>query len=200
MKMVNCRARNVAYDAAIRQAVAASPHSCTVLDIGTGTGLLALMAVRTGAEGVLAVEMNSALCSVAAETLGVTETGRCALLHAHSESVDTEHLPRGERVDIIVTELVDSGLLGERILPVLWDARKRLLKPGGICIPTRAIVHVCLIESAVIRRRARGRVAGMYRYYSLSVVIIFELMAICSLIFEIQVSIFRSMSLTRVRN
>ncbi len=164
MRMVNCRARNVAYDAAIRQAVAASPPSCSVLDIGTGTGLLALMAVRAGTGGVLAVEMNSSLCAVAAETLGVTETGRCALLHGHSESVDIKHLPGDERVDIIVTELVDSGLLGERILPVLRDARKRLLKPGGICIPSRAIVHVCLIESAAIRRRARGCVAGMDRH------------------------------------
>ncbi len=164
MRMVNCKARNVAYDAAIRQAVAASPHNCTVLDIGTGTGLLALMAVRAGAGGVLAVEINSSLCAVAAEALRVNETtGQCALLHGHSESVRVEHLSKGEPVDIIVTELVDSGLLGERILPVLRDARKRLLKPGGICIPSRAIVHVCLIESDVIRRRARGCVAGMNR-------------------------------------
>lgn len=39
-------------------------------------------------------------------------------------------------VDVIVTELVDSGLLGERIIPVLADARARgLLKEGGRVIP-----------------------------------------------------------------
>lgn len=39
-------------------------------------------------------------------------------------------------VDVIVTELVDSGLLGERIIPVLTDARARgLLAPGGRVVP-----------------------------------------------------------------
>lgn len=38
-------------------------------------------------------------------------------------------LPR--RVDLVVTELVDSGLLGEHILPVLRHARANLLKPTG---------------------------------------------------------------------
>lgn len=39
-------------------------------------------------------------------------------------------------VDVVVTELVDSGLLGERIVPVLSDARARgLLAKGGRAIP-----------------------------------------------------------------
>lgn len=42
----------------------------------------------------------------------------------------------GAGVDVIVTELVDSGLLGERIIPALADARARgLLKEGGRVIP-----------------------------------------------------------------
>ena len=39
------------------------------------------------------------------------------------------------QVDVVVTELVDSGLLGEHILPVLRHARAHLLKPGGRVIP-----------------------------------------------------------------
>jgi hypothetical protein len=38
-------------------------------------------------------------------------------------------------VDVVVTELVDSGLLGEHILPVLRHARAVLLRPGGRTIP-----------------------------------------------------------------
>jgi predicted RNA methylase len=36
---------------------------------------------------------------------------------------------------VVVTELVDSGLLGERIVPVLRHARNALLHEGGIVIP-----------------------------------------------------------------
>lgn len=44
-------------------------------------------------------------------------------------------LPEGG-VDVIVTELVDSGLLGEKIIPVLTDARARgLLARGGRVVP-----------------------------------------------------------------
>ena len=41
----------------------------TVLDIGTGTGILAVMAARAGATHVFACEVNSVLCNVAREVL-----------------------------------------------------------------------------------------------------------------------------------
>lgn len=41
----------------------------TVLDIGTGTGILAVMAVRAGASRVYACEVNALLCDVAKEVL-----------------------------------------------------------------------------------------------------------------------------------
>lgn len=41
----------------------------TVLDIGTGTGILAVMAARAGASRVFACEVNGVLCDVAREVL-----------------------------------------------------------------------------------------------------------------------------------
>lgn len=66
-------------------------------------------------------------------------------------------LPEGG-VDVIVTELVDSGLLGEKIIPVLTDARARgLLAHGGRIVPE---VCLCLsflscVESVAARRVLR---------------------------------------------
>ena len=37
--------------------------------------------------------------------------------------------------DILVTEIFDSVLLGEGILPSLAHARQHLLKPGAVCVP-----------------------------------------------------------------
>lgn len=49
-------------------------------------------------------------------------------------------------VDIIVTELVDSGLLGERIIPALMDVRARgLLARGGRVIPEVHTACTCYI-------------------------------------------------------
>ncbi len=55
-----------------------------------------------------------------------------------------------DRVDVIVTEIFDSQLLGEGLLPTMRDAVPRLLKPGGRVIPARATVFGQLVESPVI--------------------------------------------------
>jgi predicted RNA methylase len=162
-RMLNDVARNTAYDAAIRRAVAAclqSSATCTVLDIGSGTGLLSMMALRAGATHVYSCEHNQVLCHIAAATATVNgsscnssnssnNTVNNTILHAHS-TVLRKGIDVPERgVDIIVTELVDSGLLGEKIIPVLQQAAKDLLAVGGTVIPEIATVWGCLIEYKV---------------------------------------------------
>lgn len=53
---------------------------------------------------------------------------------------------------MIVTEIFDSELLGEGLLPSLRDACARLLAPGGAVIPARAVLWGQLVESSVLRR------------------------------------------------
>jgi len=48
-------------------------------------------------------------------------------------------------VDLIVTEIVDCGLIGEGLLPTLRHARQRLLKPGGRLLP-----HAARVAGAVL--------------------------------------------------
>jgi predicted O-methyltransferase YrrM len=68
-RMLNDRARNEAYAAAIGVAVAEAAallgRPPVVLDIGTGTGLLSLMAAAAGAAHVYACEANVVLSEVA---------------------------------------------------------------------------------------------------------------------------------------
>ena len=62
------------------------------------------------------------------------------------------------RVDLVVTETVDAGLLGEFILETVHDAWERLLLPresGGKVIPASATVHACAVECAAVRRQNR---------------------------------------------
>ena len=75
------------------------------------------------------------------------------------------------RVNLVVTEIVDAGLLGEYIIPTLRHAWKELLLPckedmetdqassqsasRGHVIPCGAMVHAMAIECPEIRRRSR---------------------------------------------
>ncbi len=150
-RMLNDKARNVAFQHALRQLLAeerANGPPPRVLDIGTGTGLLAWMALEAGAGHVVACETNPVLSTVARDLLGQE---RATVVNASSYDL---HLTGG-LVDVVVTELVDAGLLGEHILPVLRHARRQLLRPGGRIIPHAATVHAVVIESEEIRRRAR---------------------------------------------
>lgn len=149
--MLNDRARNEAFNTAIGFAVRAI-RGCTVLDIGGGTGLLSMFAVRAGARHVYCCESSSPLCQLAEEIISTNGmSDRITVLHAHSSELTIDRM--GGRVDVIVSELLDSGLLGEHIVSVLADARDRLLKQGGLIIPHSAQLFGCIIESSELASR-----------------------------------------------
>ena len=160
-RMLNDLARNRAYDTAIRRAVLAATSELgrapTVLDIGAGTGLLSIMSARAGAGHVYACEINDALCGIAAEAIkGAGYAGSITVLSTMSTSLavgpEAGMLPG--KVDMIVTELVDSGLLGEKIIPALRHAQEHLLAPRGVVLPLGCTVYGTLIESTELRRRS----------------------------------------------
>lgn len=124
-----------AFRAALAEAV--QPGD-VVLDIGTGTGLLALFAVQLGASKVYAVEQGE-IVNVAeqvAATNGVSAE-QIRFLRGHSSQIE---LP--ERVDLVVAELIGSFGLEESIIPVLSNARERFLKPGGRLLPSWLDLYV----------------------------------------------------------
>jgi type II protein arginine methyltransferase len=140
--IVRDQVRNAAYDAALRHAVRPGMR---VLDIGTGSGLFALMAARAGAE-VIACEMNPLVAETAAEIVRRNGHGeRVRVIAKHSDQLDVE-ADLGGRVDIIVSEIASNDLLSQHILPVHEHAVRHLLKPGGQVIPACGAVRVALAE------------------------------------------------------
>lgn len=145
--MLNDSRRNDVYDTAIRRAVKPGSH---VLDIGTGTGLLAMMAARAGAEHVTACESLGALADLAREIVALNGLAdRITIIHKHStDLVVGRDLPRP--ADILINEIFDAGLLNENILETVADARARLLTPTPLIIPGGAAVFAMPIECAAI--------------------------------------------------
>lgn len=142
-RMMNDRRRNEAYDAAIRRAV---KPGMRVFEIGTGAGLLAMLAARAGAAKVVSCEMNPAVAEVAREIVarnGFAET--ITILTKHSRDVTLEDL--GGPADLLISEIVDDSILGEGVLPAHEAAVPDLLKPGAQVIPARGIVRAALVDS-----------------------------------------------------
>jgi hypothetical protein len=134
--------RNDLYDTALKRAVKSGDK---VLEIGTGTGLLAMMAARAGAGIVYTCEANPAVAAFA--KLVIAKNGYpdvVQVIAKHSDQVTVEDI--GGPADLLVSEIVSSDLLGEFVLAVMEDVVPRLVKPDGIIIPHAGAVCIGLVE------------------------------------------------------
>lgn len=115
---------------AIRRAV---QEGDVVVDIGTGTGILAIAAARAGASHVWAIDCDSSAMDVARRAARRTGVGdRITFVEGISFAFET-----AARADLVVCETVGSFAFDENILAALADAKRRLLKRSGRIIPCR---------------------------------------------------------------
>ena len=113
-----------------------------VVDIGTGTGILSLMAVRAGARRVYAIEAGPA-ADLAEQVLAANDPeGKVVLMRGMSHDLS---LP--EPADVLVSEIIWNAGLGEGILATFADARARLLKPDARVIPQRLHMWLAPVDS-----------------------------------------------------
>jgi len=139
-RMIEDPVRTDAYLAALRRAV--TPGS-VVVEIGTGTGFFAVMAARMGARRVYAIEADP----VIAAAREVAEVNGCADRIELIEAMSTEVvLP--EQGDVLLSDLRGVLPVHQFHVPSIADARVRLLKPGGVQIPTEDVLWMALLESA----------------------------------------------------
>ena len=134
--------RNDAFEKAIQKAIS---KKTTVLDIGTGSGLLAMMAARAGAASVLACEENAAIAQAAERIVkanGFTE--KIKVLDKRSDHLE-EGIDYDGKFDVIITEILDSGGLGEGVLSSLRQAKRDMgteevkIIPAGISLKAQLI-------------------------------------------------------------
>lgn len=133
--------RNVAYG----RAIAAAAKGRVVLDIGTGSGLLAMMAARAGAARVIACEANPVLAETARAIIAANGFADTIEVHAcHSGMLDRDLLGYG--ADMVVSEIFSADLLEEGVLRSLEHARAELCAPGALFIPDNASIRVALAD------------------------------------------------------
>lgn len=140
--MLRDTARNRAY----REAIERHAKDRVVLDIGTGSGLLAMMAARAGAAKVYACEANPMLAASATEVIAANGLSDTIKVYAkHSTELDAE-ADLGGGVDLVVSEVFSDDLLGEGVLKALDHARRKLCRPGALFLPESASIMVGLAK------------------------------------------------------
>ncbi|MGY8995201.1 MAG: 50S ribosomal protein L11 methyltransferase [Alphaproteobacteria bacterium] len=130
--MMNDEPRNQAYEAALQRAVTPGSH---VFEIGTGSGILSMLAARAGAARVTTCEANPQIAAVAQEIIKNNGYENIiTVIPRPSWEIDVER-DLGGKPDLFLAEILSDTLLDEGILRTTDQARRDLLKPGAPLIP-----------------------------------------------------------------
>lgn len=113
-----------------------------VLDVGCGTGILSMFAVKAGAKHVYSVDMLN-IIEKAREIVELNGfDDKITLLQGKLEDIE---LPV-DSVDIIVSEWMGYFLLYESMLDTVLYARDKYLVEGGLILPDKCQMYVAGIE------------------------------------------------------
>jgi len=156
-EMLNDEKRNEAFERALTNAI--TPETI-VLDIGSGTGLLAMMAARAGAKETVTCEMVPQLAELARDTVVLNGLAdRIITLDKKSTSLVIGY-QMVHKANLLVTETVDCGLLGEGIVSSIAHAKANLLTDDAQIVPCAATVYATVVESPRLRNLNRAQTAS----------------------------------------
>ncbi len=141
--MMNDARRNAAWSKALRGAIHPGTHA---LEIGTGGGMLALIAARAGAEKVTTCERDPILANVARQI--IARNGFADRIEVIAKASDA--LVPGKDIaapaDLLFCDIFGDDLLDFEPLAALADARRRLTKPDAVVVPAAGAIRLALAE------------------------------------------------------
>lgn len=155
--MMNDVRRNHAWDQALRRAIRPGMH---VLEIGSGAGMLALMAARAGAEKVITCEKDPVAAEIAREICECNGYGnRIQIITKRSQDlVLGTDLDRP--ADLLFCDIFADNMFGFDPLPALADARNRLLVPDAPVIPGGGTIRLALANWEACASTCRANCAA----------------------------------------
>ena len=144
--MVSDQTRTDAFAAAIAEVVKAGDR---VLDVGTGTGLLAMLAAKAGATQVYGVDQAS-ITDLATQLVGHNGLSeRVEIINANAKTLELS-----EPVDLLVSEWLGHFGFVETMLDDVLVARDKNLKPNGTMLPSGIELLLAPISTPWIYRES----------------------------------------------
>jgi predicted RNA methylase len=120
-----------------------------VVDVGTGSGILAILAAKAGASRVIAIDVNP-------ESLDYAK--RAAQMNGVEQVIEfiegnfSGFVPEN-KADVVICEMLSSMMLIEQQIPASFHSRKNILKPNGVLLPQEVTVYIVPVECMEIWER-----------------------------------------------
>ena len=139
--MINDNDRNNFYYSALKSVI---KTSSSVFEIGTGSGLLSIMAANLGAHEINTCETNSIMANTAMKVIADNNLSeKINVIPKKSNDIKV-----GEDINkpanILVSEIFSSSLLSEGVIPSLEDAKQRLISKNAKIIPEYGSIMISL--------------------------------------------------------
>jgi type II protein arginine methyltransferase len=140
-RMLSDDKRNNAYATAIADSIN-SDH--TVLEVGTGTGILALFAARAGAKHVYTIERSPLLAEIARQNIRLGGySDRITVINKDFEDIEIGvDIP--ERCNCFLHEVLGNKLIDEHVFPLTKLAQEKYLLPARLHVPNSCRLQLAL--------------------------------------------------------
>ncbi|KAK3393723.1 S-adenosyl-L-methionine-dependent methyltransferase [Podospora didyma] len=131
-----------------------------VLDVGCGTGILSMFAVKAGAKHVIGVDMSTIIFKAReiAEVNGLSD--KITFIQGKMEEIEMPF----PKVDIIISEWMGYFLLYESMLDTVLYARDKYLNKDGLIFPDKATIFVAGIEDGDYKEEKIGFWDNVYGF------------------------------------
>lgn len=148
-RMLNDKRRNDAYYDAIKDST--NRFKDTILDIGTGTGILAMFSSEFTATAVTAIEASEIMAWIAECVTQGNDRHDIVIINKMSTTMNYRDI--GGKRSLVVTEMFDAGLFGEHVLQTLSHAWEYFTIPSTRFIPNKAEFFVIAARCDHLNRR-----------------------------------------------
>lgn len=117
----------------------------TVIELGTGTGILSIFAAKSGAKIVNAYEISVPMAKIAKKN--VTDNELQDIIKIITDDVTKMRLNKTV-YDVFIAEMISVGLIEEQLVPAFNNVLKQgLLKETALAIPCRQDTFVELVDA-----------------------------------------------------
>ncbi|MGY5858457.1 MAG: 50S ribosomal protein L11 methyltransferase [Candidatus Thorarchaeota archaeon] len=145
VSLLSHKSRIRKFKQAIERVVKPNNH---VIDVGTGSGILAIIAARYGAR-VTAIDANVESLKYARDAAKINGVAdKIEFVNSHF----SDFKPK-EKADVAVCEMLSSVMLIEQQIPASQYVMEHLLKPNGTLIPEEVKLFVIPVENEILWNR-----------------------------------------------
>ena len=135
--------RTIAFQEAINSVV---KKKDTVLDLGTGSGVMALSAAKAGAGRVYAVEFDTFVAKIAQKLVALNNfKGVISVLINDARNI---YFPEKLKFNVVVSELLTTGMVDESQVQAINNLHdKKVIDSSTIFLPSRQDTYISLTNA-----------------------------------------------------